>query len=195
MYRGADRTGAFCTIIEGLCGVTENELCHDYEMTSFWQIRERSREYYTIANGANYDGDYKYAMSYIKGLLEYNGKIYVKYDGAYYETDKPVINYTPQPIEDPILINRLDNIPPISLKDKFRLLMQIGGDGLSIAEMDELEDLLLETRTDTITTSALSINNNHRISQTRYGVDGRTIPANNIARRFYIQNGKKYFSK
>ena len=192
---GADRTGAFCTIIEGLCGVTENELCHDYEMTSFWQLRDRSREYYTKANDAKYDGDYKFAMAYIKGLLEYNGKVYVKYNGGYYETDKPVLNYTPQPIDDPELIDNLDNTPPISLKDKFRLLMQIGDNGLTIAEMDELEYLLLETRADKITTSAFSIRNDRRISKMRYGLDGRVVPLFNTARRLYIQSGRKYFSK
>lgn len=32
---GADRTGLMSAIIEGLCGVSENDICKDYELTSF----------------------------------------------------------------------------------------------------------------------------------------------------------------
>lgn len=32
---GADRTGLMSAIIEGLCGVSENNICMDYELTSF----------------------------------------------------------------------------------------------------------------------------------------------------------------
>jgi len=81
---GADRTGALCTIIEGLCGVSENDINHDYELSN----RDRSREYYKADfldmdnnrdHDVNYDGDFKYAMMFIKGLARYNNHIYTKY--------------------------------------------------------------------------------------------------------------------
>lgn len=189
---GADRTGVFCTIIEGICGVTENEICHDYEMTSFGELRKRNREYYSIEKGAVYDGDYKYAIAYIKGLLEYCGRIYVKYAGNYYETDKQI----PTPIEDSVLIEVLENVPQLSLKEKFRLLMQIGGNGLTVSEMNELEGLLLQSNPpDILTTNMSNVKQNHRKSNIRFDIDGRIQPILKMRKGLFIQNGKKYFHK
>ena len=47
---GADRTGMLAALIEGLCGVTEADICKDYELTSFSPQRigglVRSRDYF-----------------------------------------------------------------------------------------------------------------------------------------------------
>ena len=100
---GCDRTGAFCAFIEGICGVSENDINHDYEISG----RDRSREYYTadplkrVGDRALYDGDFKYAMEYIKGLKKYNDAIYTKcrsfknsyivINGASYQRDEPLL--------------------------------------------------------------------------------------------------------
>ena len=42
-YGGADRTGSLAFLLEGLCGVSEVDLCIDYELTSFSRIGRRSR--------------------------------------------------------------------------------------------------------------------------------------------------------
>ena len=70
---GCDRTGALCAIIEGLCCVSENDICKEYELSE----RDRSREMYRY-EGGSYDGDFKFAMAFIKGLNIYNGHIYTK---------------------------------------------------------------------------------------------------------------------
>lgn len=133
---GCDRTGALCAIIEGLCGVSENDINHDYELSS----RDRSREYYTLAKGDSYDGDFKFAMEYIKGLKKYGGHFYVYYRGNYYSAESIVEDYAPVLITDNAIISALSKQSFGSLKDRFRLLMELGG--LTIPEMDELEDLL-----------------------------------------------------
>lgn len=133
---GSDRTGALCAIIEGLCGVSENDINHDYELSS----RDRSREYYTLAKGDSYDGDFKYAIEYIKGLKKYNDHYYVYYRGNYYSAESIVENHTPAPIIDNTIISALTKQCSGSLKERFRLLMELGG--LTIPEMEELEDLL-----------------------------------------------------
>ena len=203
---GCDRTGFFCAAIEGICGVSENDINMDYELS----IRNRNREYYLISNGGSYDGDFKFAMEYIKGLkklndvtytkvrcykdskVTINGVVYnrdntainndVKYckwtDGTntYYTTDiyptssstlydstfteildkitateydfyynagAAVSSYTPVAITDSSIISQLDAMPKPSLKEQFRMLMQIGGNGLTNQEMDELEMYLV----------------------------------------------------
>ena len=133
---GCDRTGALCAIIEGLCGVSENDINHDYELS----MRDRSREYYSLANGTKYDGDLKFAMEYIKGLRKHNNHIYVYYRGRYYDAEAEVLNFMPRSVSDPALINALNYCSSGSLKDRFRLLMELGG--LSTQEMDELEAFL-----------------------------------------------------
>jgi len=43
-YGGADRTGSLAFLLEGLCGVAEEDLSIDYELTSFSRIGRRSRK-------------------------------------------------------------------------------------------------------------------------------------------------------
>lgn len=133
---GCDRTGVFYACIEGICGVSENDINKDYELSN----RNRSREYYLIANGANYDGDFKFAMEYIKGLIEYNNHIYVYYRNNYYDAEAVVSNYTPVPLTDATLIAALDNCEFGSLKQRFHRLMKLGG--MTEQEMQELEYLV-----------------------------------------------------
>lgn len=133
---GCDRTGALCAVIEGICGVSENDINHDYELSR----RDRSREYFLREKGDKYDGDFKFAMEYIKGLLKYNNHIYVYYRGNYYDAEKAVAGYSPVPIVDSSLIEALSQIGFGTLQERFRLLMEIGG--LTPREMDELENLL-----------------------------------------------------
>lgn len=133
---GCDRTGALCAIIEGLCGVSENDINHDYELSG----RERNRENYLLAKGDSYDGDFKFAMEYIKGLMKYDGHIYVFYRGNYYSAEEKVVKHAPNLISDNALISALSNQKVGSLQDCFRLLMELGG--LTEYEMDELVDLL-----------------------------------------------------
>ena len=71
---GCDRTGALCWVIEGLCGVSENDLAHDFELSD----RPRKDEFYSRQNGDARDSDYKFAMDYVKGLVRYNNHIYTK---------------------------------------------------------------------------------------------------------------------
>lgn len=133
---GCDRTGALCAIIEGLCGVSENDINHDYELSG----RDRSRENYLLAKGDSYDGDFKFAMEYIKGLMKYDGHFYVYYRGNYYSAEDKVIKHVPNLISDETLISALSNQGFGSLQDCFRLLMELGG--LTEREMDELVDHL-----------------------------------------------------
>ena len=133
---GCDRTGALCAIIEGLCGVSENDINHDYELSR----RDRSREYYLISKGDKYDGDFKFAMEYIKGLMKYEGHFFVYYRGKYYSAEESVVNNTPIPISDYTIIGALSKQGFGTLQDRFRLLMELGG--LTQREMDELETLL-----------------------------------------------------
>ena len=135
---GCDRTGFLCALIEGICGVSENDINHDYELSG----RNRSREYYTIAGGDDYDGDFKFAIEYIKGLLEYNGNIYVYYRGNYYDPTATVTDYTPVPISDASLIAALDALPFGTFKQCWRRLMKIGGVDMTEREFDKLEQLL-----------------------------------------------------
>lgn len=58
---GADRTGTFAFIVEGLLGCSETDMAKDYELTSFSQYDERSRnsnEYSTLISfiKQNYPG-------------------------------------------------------------------------------------------------------------------------------------------
>lgn len=79
---GCDRTGALCWIIEGLCGVSENDLTKDFELSD----RPRNNEYLSRKAGDARDSDYKFAMDYVKGLLRYENHIYTKsrcYDDTY----------------------------------------------------------------------------------------------------------------
>ena len=133
---GCDRTGALCAIIEGICGVSENDICHDYELSR----RNRSREYYLLKKGDDYDGDFKFAIEYIKGLVKYEGHIYVYYRGEYYDPEKEVRDYHPVPVRDPVILKALKSTERGSLQDCFRLLMELGG--LTPEEMDELVTLL-----------------------------------------------------
>ena len=133
---GCDRTGVFYTCVEGICGVSENDINKDYELSN----RNRSREYYSIANGANYDGDFKFAMEYIKGLIEYNNHIYVYYRNNYYDAEAVVSNYTPVPLTDATLVAALENCEFGSLKQRFHRLMKLGG--MTEQEMQELEYLV-----------------------------------------------------
>lgn len=55
---GADRTGTFAFLLEGLLGVSENDLCKDYELTSFYSDRFRT-------NNDPY-GRYKDLINYVK---------------------------------------------------------------------------------------------------------------------------------
>ena len=133
---GCDRTGVFYACVEGICGVSENDINKDYELSN----RDRSREYYLIANGANYDGDFKFAMEYIKGLIEYNNHIYVYYRNNYYDAEAVVSNYTPVPLTDATLVAALENCEFGSLKQRFHRLMKLGG--MTEQEMQELEYLV-----------------------------------------------------
>lgn len=133
---GCDRTGVLCAIIEGLCGVSENDINHDYELSQ----RDRSREYFSLNSGAGYDGDFKFAMEYIKGLIKYNDHIYVYYRGHFYDTNEHVVNHLPTPISDIGLIQSLTNCSFGTLQYRFRLLMELGG--MIMLEMEELESIL-----------------------------------------------------
>jgi len=133
---GCDRTGFLCAAIEGICGVSENDINLDYELS----IRNRNREYYTIAGGDDYDGDFKFAMEYIKGLLEYNNHIYVYYRGNYYDAEATVSNYTPVAIIDASLLAALGALSFGTLKQRFHRLMKVGG--MTEREMEELEMLM-----------------------------------------------------
>ena len=135
---GCDRTGFLIALIEGICGVSENDINHDYELSG----RDRSREFYTIAGGSDYDGDFKFAIEYIKGLLEYNGNIYVYYRGNYYDPTATITSFTPVPISDPTLIEALNALPFGTFKQCWRRLMKIGGVNMSERDMDRLEQLL-----------------------------------------------------
>lgn len=42
-YGGADRTGSVCALLEGLCGVAEEDLSIDFELTSFSRVGRRPR--------------------------------------------------------------------------------------------------------------------------------------------------------
>lgn len=132
---GADRTGAICAFLEGICGVGENDINHDYELSG----RDRSREQYTLAEDG-YDGDFKFAMEYIKGLLLYNGHIYVYWRGNYHDAEAPVVDRTPVRVTDSIIMSALGTLPFGTFKDRFHLLMRLGG--MTEREMTELELLL-----------------------------------------------------
>lgn len=41
---GADRTGLMSAMIEGLCGISENDICKDYELTSFAVYNESEQQ-------------------------------------------------------------------------------------------------------------------------------------------------------
>lgn len=69
---GCDRTGALIAFIEGICGVSESDINHDYEISN----RDRRREYYLRYKGDSYDGDFKFAMEFIKGLFKYQDDVY-----------------------------------------------------------------------------------------------------------------------
>lgn len=135
---GCDRTGFLCALIEGICGVSENDINHDYELSN----RDRSREKYTIAGGDDYDGDFKFAIEYIKGLLEYNGNIYVYYRGNYYDPTAEISHHTPVPISDASLLAALSALPFGSFKECWHRLMKIGGVDMSERDMQKLEKLL-----------------------------------------------------
>lgn len=134
---GCDRTGFMCALIEGICGVSENDINHDYELSN----RSRAREYYTVAVDG-YDGDFKFAIEYIKGLLEYNGITYVYYRGNYYYASANVSDFTPTPISDASLIATLDTLPFGSFKECWRRLMRNVDVGMTDREFDKLEQLL-----------------------------------------------------
>lgn len=55
---GADRTGVFSLLVEGVCGVSESDISKDYELTSFTSQRIRRRD----------RGGFPEAMDYIKSL-------------------------------------------------------------------------------------------------------------------------------
>lgn len=139
---GCDRTGALSAMIEGLCGVSENDINHDYELSD----RDRSREYYHITGNTDpatnkYDGDFKFAMEYIKGLIEYNSHIYVYYRNNYYDAEAVVTNYTPVPLTDASLISNLAENNYGSLQKRFeRLLVGVGG--LTMNEVERLRTVL-----------------------------------------------------
>ena len=57
---GADRTGLLCFLVEGACGVSESDLCKDYEMTSFSDYGMRHRD--------SEEGGYRDAVAYIKSF-------------------------------------------------------------------------------------------------------------------------------
>ena len=59
---GADRTGTFAFLLEGLLGVSESDLCKDYELTSFYSDRFRT-------NNDPY-GRYKDLINYVKNTFE-----------------------------------------------------------------------------------------------------------------------------
>lgn len=80
---GCDRTGFLIAAIEGIVGVSENDINKDYEFSE----RYRDRELYLVGQKRvvrnnvvidAYDGDFKFAIDYIKNLVEYNGQYYVK---------------------------------------------------------------------------------------------------------------------
>lgn len=140
---GCDRTGALCAMIEGLCGVSENDINHDYEISN----RSRARAYYHIEDNTDpqtnqFDGDFKYAMEYIKGLIEYNGHIYVYYRGSYYDAEATVTDYTPVPLTDASLIANLAANNYGSLQDRFERLM-CGIGNLTRNEAERLRTVLL----------------------------------------------------
>lgn len=43
---GADRTGTLAMLIEALCGVSESDICKDYELTSWYHERYRTMDYW-----------------------------------------------------------------------------------------------------------------------------------------------------
>lgn len=133
---GADRTGVLCALIEGLCGVSENDINHDYELSN----RDRSREYHSIKKGDYYDGDFKFAIEYIKGLQKFNNHFYVYYRGEFYDVENQGVNSVPTPITDTELIKALSANTYGTLQSKFKLLMELGG--LTFEEMNDLEMLL-----------------------------------------------------
>lgn len=200
---GCDRTGAFCTLVEGLCGVSEDDINHDYELSIRYRDDTQTNRIY---KGDSSDSGFKYSLMFIKGLREYNGTIYTKcqsyvnsniiVNGVQYNRDGTVIENdvkyckwlsanddvlytidiyptaestlfdstfavsaatitalndtfffdaangqaTPIPITDGPTLQALESMEAPSLRDRFRLLMKMGG--LTYAEMDKLEELL-----------------------------------------------------
>ena len=67
---GADRSGTFAFLLEGLLGVSESDLAKDYELTSFWYNKR-----YRYGNGNNLgqqDINYRGLVEYIKNTFEGN---------------------------------------------------------------------------------------------------------------------------
>lgn len=111
---GCDRTGALCWAIEGLCGVSENDLAHDFELSD----RPRNDEYMSRQNGDARDSDYKFAMDYVKGLVRYNNHIYTKsrcYDDTFITIEG--VNYkrsTYEVVEGVKYFRWLDNVNDVA---------------------------------------------------------------------------------
>lgn len=57
---GADRTGLMSAMFEGLCGVSENDICKDYELTSFSRYIDGNPLSRTRRGAYNENGDYQY---------------------------------------------------------------------------------------------------------------------------------------
>lgn len=55
---GADRTGVFCLLVEGACGVSESDISKEYELTSFSTVGVRKRN----------SGGFPEAMEYVKSF-------------------------------------------------------------------------------------------------------------------------------